>query len=244
MSRRAIVFDLDNTLIECGQYYIDVKRKGAEYLSAITGLSVTVCEKLINDVDLAATSLPGSFSADRLPRAFEAATMAACHIAAHLRPDVVPYNRHMLEMWTIGNSVFSAPYEEYPGVKETLQYLKNEGWLLVLYTKGDSTVQKQKIDKHGYASVFDHCVITLTKTEQVLSDVATKLDINVSDSWSVGDSLKDDIAPAKALGFKTVHVTPKTTWAYDTGTAEADAVVESVVAFQNGIIPSYAEASS
>lgn len=244
MSKRAIVFDLDNTLIECGQYYIDVKRQGAEYLSEVTGLSVAACEKLIGDVDLAATSLHGSFSADRFPRSFEAAAMAACHMVEHQRPNVVPYNKHIVEMWSIGNSVFSAPYEEYAGVKETLQCLKNEGWTLVLYTKGDDEVQKRKIDMHGYAHIFDHCVITLTKTEQILEQVAVQLDIDVSESWAVGDSLKDDIAPAKALGFKTVHVRPRTPWAYDTGTAEADFVVESVTAFQTGIIPLYAANTS
>lgn len=227
MSSRALVIDMDGTLIECGKYYIEVKNKGAEYLSGVTGISQDAARKMIEAVDLAAVSLPGSFSADRMPNSFEAAASAACHIAYHQKPELAPFYKHMSAMREIGKSVFDAPYEQFPGVVHALLELKSQGWKMVLLTKGDTEVQQRKIALHRYQEIFDVRVITLNKNVEVLQSVCDKFGIIPSQSWSIGDSVKDDIAPAKALGFKTIRVKDHTPWAYDTGTDAADYTVDT-----------------
>lgn len=227
-TKRTLIFDLDGTLIECGKYYHETNQLGAQYLADVTGLPVEHCKALMEHIDLAAMTRPNGFKADRYPKSFAAAALAACHIVSDDRPEVIPYATHMLAMSEIGKSVFSAPYDEYPGVRPVLLALKADGWQLVLYTKGDSEVQRNKIMQHGYGELFDQCVITLTKDEATLRKVVAGLAINVAESIYVGDSLKDDVGPAKALGLKTVRVTPLTEWSYDTGVAEPDATITGV----------------
>jgi putative hydrolase of the HAD superfamily len=227
MSSRALVIDMDGTLIECGKYYVDTKNQGAAYLSAITGIAQDAALKMLEAIDLAAVSLPGSFSADRFPKSFEAAASAACHLAFHQKPELAPFYTHMNQMREIGRSVFDAPYEEFAGVRHALTELKSQGWNLVLLTKGDTEVQQRKIALHGYERIFNVRVITLTKNVDVLKSVCDKFGIIPAQSWSIGDSVKDDIAPAKALGFRTIRVKDHTPWAYDTGTEAADFAVDT-----------------
>lgn len=234
---RALVIDMDGTLIECGKYYIDVKNQGAEYLATVTGIAKDAARKMIEAVDLAAVSLPGSFSADRMPNSFEAAASAACHIAYHQKPNLAPFFNHMNAMREIGRSVFDAPYEQFPGVVNALTELKSQGWKMVLLTKGDTEVQQRKIAMHKYDQLFDIRVITLTKNVDVLRSVCDKFGINPSESWSIGDSVKDDISPAKELGFRTIRVKDHTPWAYDTGTETADFTVDTFAEVLNLIKP-------
>jgi putative hydrolase of the HAD superfamily len=241
MSSRALVIDMDGTLIECGKYYVEVKDKGAEYLSTITGIGKDVARKMIEAIDLAAVSLPGSFSADRMPNSFEAAAMAACQIAYHQKPHLAPFYNHMNAMREIGKSVFDAPYEQFPGVVNALLELKSQGWKMVLLTKGDTEVQQRKIALHRYEELFDVRVITLTKNVDVLRSVCEKFGIIPSQSWSIGDSVKDDISPAKALGFRTIRVKDHTPWAYDTGTEAADFTVDTFAEVLKLITPNVEE---
>lgn len=223
--KRAVIADMDGTLIECGQYYHECNARGAQYLAQVTGMPVDKCREIMQITDLAACSLPNAFSADRYPRSFAAAALAACHVAAPTRPALVPYATHMAEMERIGASVFDAPYEEYHGASETLAQLRAEGWYVVIYTKGDWEVQNRKLALHRYPDKVDRCVVTLNKTQENLARLVAELGIDVEQSVYIGDSLKDDIIPAKAVGLKAIRVEPKTEWAYDTGEATADAVV-------------------
>lgn len=225
MTKRAGIFDLDGSLIECGQYYIETNQKGAAYLAEHTGLAHEACLAIMAQTDLAACALPNAFKSDRYPRSFAAAAMAACHIAAPTRPQLVPYATHMYAMEQIGRSVFDAPYVEYPGVKPMLEQLRADGWTLILFTKGDSEVQTRKINLHGYPRYFDHCIVTLEKSTAHVQRLIRDFDIDPAQSFYAGDSMKDDILPAKAAGLKAIHVTPKTHWAYDNEATEPDATV-------------------
>lgn len=233
MSSRALIIDLDGTLVECGKYYVDAKNRGAAYISSITGIAQDAAFKMLEAIDLAAVSLPGSFSADRFPNSFAATAMAACSVAVHQKPGLVPFYQHSNAMHDIGQAVFEAPYEEFPGVRHALTELKSQGWRMVLLTKGDTQVQQRKINLHGYENIFDVRVITLTKNVDVLRSVCEKFSIIPSQSWSIGDSVKDDIQPAKALGFRTIRVKDHTPWAYDTGTEQADFTVDSFAEVTN-----------
>lgn len=223
--QRALIIDLDGTLIECGQYYHECNDRGAQYLAQVTGMPVGKCRELMQITDLAACTLPNAFSADRYPRSFAAAALAACHVAAPTHPELVPYATHMAAMERIGASVFDAPYAEYDGVSAMLEQLRADGWYLIIYTKGDRTVQERKLALHQYTQKVHHCVITLNKTPEILARLVQDLGIDVTQSAYIGDSIKDDIIPAKAVGLKAVRVEPRTEWAYDTGEATADAVI-------------------
>jgi putative hydrolase of the HAD superfamily len=228
VGKRAVILDMDDTLIHCGKYYDQAKTDAANYLSRETGLDAKLIYNMLAEIDLKAISLPEPFSANRLPRSFEAAALAACHIAAPHRPSVVPYSRHMTAMADIAQQVFTAPYEEHEGVEDLLRTLRRAGYYLVLYTKGDRAVQERKIQLRGYGSLFDRIVITMYKTQDVLTRVTQDLGIDAAASWAIGDSLKDDITPAKAVGYNTIHVVGDHSWSYDNAAVTPDFTVQTI----------------
>src|SRR5690242_7798349 len=91
-----LIFDLDDTLIMCGKYYHETKLKGAKYLSDVTGISQDACLDAMGAIDLAATQQANPFSSARFPTSFAAAALALCHSVAKSRPEVIPYNDHMV----------------------------------------------------------------------------------------------------------------------------------------------------
>lgn len=235
--KSTLIFDLDGTLVECGKYYDDANRRGAEYMHQVTGLPVAKIRAVMSAVDLAAVTLADGFSRERFPRSFEAVAMALCHTVAHQR-QVMPYWNHVVRMGQIANSVFDAPYDELDGVRGVLEQYRAAGWHMVLYTKGDKEVQSSKIQRHGYNTLFDYCIVTPTKSVEMLSQLTTNLGIDPAESWVIGDSPKDDIAPAAELGYRTVFVKRSgQEWSYDNATVEATATIEEIARLPD-VLPS------
>ncbi len=123
-------------------------------------------------------------------------------------------------------------FELMPGVKEALQSLKSNGYLLVLITNQSGIAKgiyshEDVAMVHGYMNEllghpFDaiyyspyHQTISNSlsrKPDSLLFERAiAKFDIDISKSWMVGDRPRD-MTPAKKLGIPCIHVleTPET----------------------------------
>jgi len=209
--RPAIIWDLDNTLIRCGEYYIAAEEAFVELAHAETGLEREFCRKMIQTIDVLASSLPEGWSMWRMPAAYGAAMHALYALAGKHAPVSV-----IAEAQQLAEEVFRAPYTPYSGVYEMLERYRAGGWLMVLCTKGDETLQNQKIDKHKFRPYFDHIHIVPRKGEEILNEILITRGIEPLQSWYVGDSPKDDIGPAKACGLMTVEVANgEGRWAYE-----------------------------
>lgn len=82
---------------------------------------------------------------------------------------------------------------------------------LALLTNGTSDLQREKIAATGIAKYFAEIVISSEagygKPEpQIFEILLSRLNVNASSAWMIGDSLERDILGAKALGIKTVWV--------------------------------------
>jgi putative hydrolase of the HAD superfamily len=232
MGKPSLIIDLDGTQVRCGEYYVQATERGAEYLSQVTGFSVSQCRETIERLDLVAVSLPDGFMSDRYPQSFGAAALALCHLAALRDRAVIPYGTHMLTAEAIGRSVFDAPYTPYDGVLETLEVLKAD-YQLILYTKGDPDVQRRKIALHGFDRLFDACVIVLQKSDDNLARLLAEYDIDVAASWMIGDSERDDIAPAMRAGLRTILATyDEHLWSYNAADVKPTAVIASFPAIR------------
>lgn len=229
-----LIFDLDNTLVECGQYYLDASDEFAAYQADRTGCTIQFALDLCGVIDLEMAKRPGGFRRDRFPTSFKATSYALDAIAGLLpNPDA-----GKISYW-IGDEVFRAPYTPYDGVFETLDYYANGGWQLVLLTKGDAEVQTRKINMHGFDRWFptEQQFITLSKNPEYLHRVMRAVNATPSHTWVIGDSIRDDIGPALEVGVGAVEVNTGTgKWGYESAKHVADYMVRSVSAIQ-GFIP-------
>lgn len=98
----------------------------------------------------------------------------------------------------------------YPHVAETLSELRERGLKLAVVTDAHNGNAMKRLKKAGLEKFFD-AVITMDmhgkakpSPEPFLLGMS-KLGVTASETMLVGDSIRRDIVPAKALGMLTVH---------------------------------------
>lgn len=224
MPRKATLFiDLDNTLLECSRHYIETVTEAGKYIEAISGIAAVDAEKLFRSIDGTAMRRDGGFSRERFPKSMSVTGMVVRELV-HPKMLTPEFENKLFD---IGNSVFDCEYAVYAGVRDTLTALRAAGYQLVLCTKGDEEVQWWKIQKHNLKPYFDRIYVTPSKGVDKVQQWVKDVHADISDSWAIGDSLKDDIHPANAIGLKTIliHDPSNATYAWEDQDAQPDYVV-------------------
>lgn len=198
----SLIFDLDNTIVQCSPYYRRARRRCAERLADLApGADRDEIRRRLLEIDHARSRREGGFSRERLPE-----SMVLLYRELVEERGRAPRDRVESELRTIGEAVFDAPYEPYDGAVETLRRYREAGHPMGLLTKGDPEVQWSKVRRHGLGEVFDVVeVVTRGKTPDDYREVLRELGRGTSGA-SVGDSLSDDVAPARSAGLLSVLV--------------------------------------
>ncbi|MBP3382095.1 MAG: riboflavin biosynthesis protein RibF [Clostridia bacterium] len=97
----------------------------------------------------------------------------------------------------------------FPETIETLQKLRDKGYLIGLVTNGNSRIQNCKLDVAGIRSLFDYVLVTgdegIQKPDtQPFIRAALRLGVHPTDCVYVGDNPINDIQGADNAGMKTV----------------------------------------
>ncbi len=209
---KAIIFDGDDTLWECGTYYRDAEHQFVVDASARTGISKTICRNVLQFVDGQLALFPNGFAKERFPQSFQASALALEAMANNIISEVDFENPESssvdfaYEMYKIGYSVYNQPYPLYGGVLALLSWLQRTNVSIILNTKGADDVQNPKIDDNNIRSFFDGIYVTLKKDEDHLQHILDQERLNPKEVLSVGDSMVDDISVPRALGCKTVWI--------------------------------------
>ena len=113
-------------------------------------------------------------------------------------------------------SLLEIPATPLPGVRETLEKLKDSGrYRLVLFTKGDLLDQQNKIMRSGLAEFFDRTVIVSDKDKDEYLDLCDSEDIVPEQLMMIGNSFKSDIRPVVELGGSGIHIPFHTMWKHE-----------------------------
>lgn len=223
---RVLLFDLDNTLIECKQYYDEVENAFVKRAAARTNLPEAFVRELVQTIDYESAKLHDGFNSTRFPRSFNAASLALDVIVGHPANVALAKQEEVLAAL-----VFSAPYRPYPGALEALKAMRAAGYRIALVSKGDATIQHSKIAKHKLYDVFgyENIFVVPSKTIPTYQHILGTLEADPAKSWMIGDSLKDDIHPANELGLTTVHITDShDPWRWEDQKAQATHTANTV----------------
>jgi putative hydrolase of the HAD superfamily len=155
------------------------------------------------------------FSKERFPGSLRLAYLAVCE-----QLGVTPDEADAREAYRIGTEAFDV--DNYrrkgllKGVPETLDYLADRGASMVLVTKGDREVQKNKLAATDVKRWFgDRMHIVPKKDAQVIHDVLEREGIqDYSSVWHVGNGLKSDVEPAISAGIGAIYI-PRETWHFE-----------------------------
>lgn len=213
MKNNALIFDLDNTIVRCSEYYADAKNRFAMLVCEKTGISQEIALSVLDAIDLESIRIDG-FGRSRFPKSFEAAS-AAIDILVGKQPSKTRGH----QAWVIGNSVFKAPYTLYEGAMEALKETKAMGFKMFLCTKGDIQVQIRKIRINGLYKIFpeSHIYIDVIKNQHHFLKIIQEHNLDPKKTIAVGDSVKDDVGSAHRAGIQSILVSGQQVdnWAYE-----------------------------
>ena len=198
----SLIWDLDNTIVRCSEYYIGAKNKFALMACENTGISQDIALGILEAIDAQSIKIDG-FGRSRFPKSFQAASAAIDVLMGK-----VPSKTRGKKAWSMGNSVFTAPYKLYDGAYDALKDIKDMGFKMFLCTKGDAQVQARKIRINNLNTIFpeEHIYIDTIKNESHFTKIILGHNIPSCNVIAIGDSLKDDIGSANKAGIRSIHV--------------------------------------
>ena len=203
---RVVIFDGDDTLWKTQELYDHAKTAFARLVAGLGYEKKSVITEL-DRIDAANVSTHG-FSRRRFPR-----SLVQTYRVLAGRSKQKPDKRVEDQIRHIGNSVFRKKPKLAPFTHSVLRRLKKE-FRLVLFTKGDASIQKRRIRQTGLRELFDAVYITEYKKIGDLRDVLRAEGVRSRDAIMVGDSVRSDIRPAITLGMRAIWINGRT-WRYE-----------------------------
>lgn len=207
MRQAGIIFDGDDTLWETSVFYKEAKEKFFQEMADL-GFNYKEVEEFFNKTDLANVAKFG-FTKKRFPTSMAETYQAFCE-KLNNKNEIETEQR----LINIGTSVFQRKPILLNQTDYVLEKLKPH-YKLILATKGDLEIQKDKISHSGLGSFFDRIHILDHKTEREMQQIIDENHLDKNKSWKIGNSLKSDINPALNIGLKAIWVPYQYTWAYE-----------------------------
>lgn len=115
----------------------------------------------------------------------------------------------------LGKQLLNKPIELIDGVEDTLKYLKNKNYKLIVATKGDLLDQERKLKNSNLENYFHHIEVMSDKKEDNYKSLLKHLDIKPSEFLMIGNSMRSDIMPVTNIGAKAIYVPFYTTWIHE-----------------------------
>jgi putative hydrolase of the HAD superfamily len=200
-----IIFDGDDTLWNT-QFLYDEAKSAIDGLLEEAGLSSRNWRRNYGQID-AMNLQELKFHRSRFPKSCAQAYVATARDADQpADPDL------KAAVTRIAASVFTQRAQVDADAADVLSTLRMEH-VVALLTQGDPQVQSERIQVSGLKDLFDSISVVEEKDEAVFREVAAAHSMSGSRSWSVGNSLANDVNPALRCGMRGILL-QKRTWAY------------------------------
>jgi putative hydrolase of the HAD superfamily len=204
--RHIVIFDGDDTLWSTMPLYDIAKQRFAEHVADLV-TSRDEAIKRLDVIDHSNVAIMG-FSPERFPNSLVEAYRTLCEEAGR-----VPKSKLEKRLIEEGRRVFSSPVVTYPDADEALSRLDYR-FKLVLATKGDMTIQAQRVTQSDLGQYFTDIHIFGKKSKEEFKAILAAHRCEPSLAWSVGNSPRSDINPALKAGMSAVLI-PRSTWQFE-----------------------------
>lgn len=208
-----VIFDLDDTLVHCNKYFDLILGQYFELMAGWfgdTGLTTGEMRAKQVEIDVATVNASG-LASDNFPKSLIATYRFFCEKYGR---GFDPFEERQL--MKLGLSVYDQEIEAYPGMVETLDALKQDGHDLYLYTGGDDTIQRRKIEQMKLDSYFNERIyIRQHKNVEALEGILSALSFDRTRTWMIGNSLRTDVLPALTAGIHSIYLKQQNEWLYN-----------------------------
>jgi putative hydrolase of the HAD superfamily len=130
--------------------------------------------------------------------------------------------RVIREILAAGREMLVHPIEPLSGVDDALAALTEQGYRLVLITKGDLLDQERKLAASGLGDLFAAVEIVSEKDRGTYDRVFVRHGTGPAEAVMAGNSMKSDVLPALEAGAFAVHIPYHVTWAHELADAPED----------------------
>ncbi len=225
-----VIVDGDDTLWETTHLYRNAKDaishliesaglEGAEWRTAQEAINVALTERM-------------RLSSRQFPESCVRAYLRMCR-----NRQITPDPQLQATILEEARRVFTTPVRIAPATVRALRELGKSA-KIVLLTKGDLAVQVQRLEEAGLSDLLDSIyIIRSEKSKESFEALLHAYGARAEDSWSIGNSLPSDIAPAAAAGLQCIHLAGSATWAYENRPAlvTSSARIRSVGSFSDAV---------
>ena len=203
MNLKVIAFDADDTLFVNETYFLETEEKFCDLMSDY--LSHKSISQELFRIEIKNLAIYGYGIKAYILSMIEAAmTISDNTIPVEVVAKIIQYGKELLEK----------PIVLLDGVQETLEALHGK-YKLVVATKGDLLDQRRKLHNSGLGKYFHHIEVMSDKQEQDYLDLIKRLEIEPSEFYMIGNSLKSDVLPVLSIGGHAAHIPFHTTWAHE-----------------------------
>ena len=203
MSLKVIAFDADDTLFVNETYFLETEEKFCDLMSDYLSHK-SISQELFRIEIKNLTIYDYGIKAYILSMIEAAMTISNNTIPVEVVGKIIQYGKELLDK----------PIVLLDGVEETLESLYGK-YKLVVATKGDLLDQRRKLHNSGLGKYFHHIEVMSDKQEQDYLDLIKRLEIEPSEFFMIGNSLKSDVLPVLGIGGYAAHVPFHTTWAHE-----------------------------
>ena len=181
----------------------------APHIATIIGIEEEIDTRRVQEVN-PATGKKFLYSMERFP-----GTLVETYREIARRTGQPTLEEIEIELYRIGMGAFDERrYAENvdPEARDTLEFLKGKGDVLVLCTKGDTRVQENKVRalrSAGITQYLDAIEIVDSKSAETFARIAGNF--SGTKAFSAGNSYKSDIVPALEAGYTGIFL-PVETW--------------------------------
>ncbi len=200
--------DWDDTIAENIRYFNEAEEANTLLIARRTGADPAVVRQRGRELDLE-TAMRIGLVKDSLAIAWCACYREFC-AKAGLAPD--PETEEAI--CRISAMPYEVRQELRPDAEEMLSWLCRSGFEVTIWTAGEDSVQRRKVQDSGLNRYIHRVEVVLEKTPDRLRRAIGDRDPSLC--FVVGNSIRSDILPALSLGIPAYHI-PTETWAYDHG---------------------------
>lgn len=192
MSKKVIVFDLDDTLISEKEYIQSGFKTISEEIEKEFGIDKFIVENKINELFY----ITASNVFNRLLDVFNIQ-----YDEEYIKKLVHIYRNHEPKI------------ELYEDAKEILEWLLNNGYKIGMITDGYKETQVKKIEALNIEKYFEHIIITdelgrefWKPSEVPYKLIKEKFNCRYDDMMYIGDNVAKDFVTANRLGIETIQI--------------------------------------
>lgn len=208
---KVIAFDADDTLWENENFFRETEEKFCELLSEFS-----TSDEIMKE--LFATEMQNLKDYGYGTKGF---MLSMLETALKVSGNQVPQDV-LTNIIDLGKKQINQPVKLLDGVIETLDYLTNENYKLIVATKGDLLDQERKLNKSKLEKYFHHVEVMSNKKPEDYKKLIRHLDISPTDFLMIGNSYKSDIEPVIELDAYAIHIPFHILWQHEKATEKEE----------------------